>query len=281
MINSIPIISTVLFVICAIVVAKPLLAIWDRIALSYISDLSAMLAKLHVNPVVLTWTMRCWGMTVLTVIVFGFVLNIWPLAIAVAGILYVMPRIVLQYFVKRKRTLLRDQLVTSLSVMANSIRAGLSIEMAMEQAANETPEPLARELRRIIGEYNHGRPFVEAMDEAKQRLELPSFTLYASAVTTNKKRGGVITDTMERLRKSLIENQRLERKLEADTATGKMVINLLSLFPFIFMGFSYFANPTGTALMFGTFLGQLALVIVLILMFIGYRVGMKVMEIDF
>lgn len=241
-----------------------------------------MLAKLHVDPASLVFYERLWGLLALgTIIVVGIHFGMWPIVVAILGLLYFSPRIILQSLIRRRRTLLRDQLMPALSVIANSVRAGMTLEAAIETAAEETPEPLAKEFKRIAGEYRHGRSFVDAMEEAKQRLSLSSFTLFAASIITNKKRGGDISETLERLRRSLLENQRLERKLEADTASGIMVINLLSAFPFGFLLMAYGMNPEGTQLMFTTFLGQLAMFFVILLVAIGYRMGMKIMDIEF
>jgi len=282
LIDYYPFIGMPLFAVCAWLLAKPILAIWDSISSAYIKDMSRILAKLHIDPQVLVFYERLWGVLILTaIIVVGFYLGMWPIVCAILGVLYFSPRVILQSLIRRRQTLLRDQLLPALSVIANSIRAGLTIEAAVATAADETPDPLAKEFKRIAGEYRHGRSFVDAVEEAKKRLALSSFTLFAASMITNKKRGGDISDTIERLRKSLLENQRLERKLEADTATGVMVINLLSAFPVFFLLLAYFMNPAGTALLFTTFVGQLTLFFVILLVGIGYRIGMKVLSIDF
>ena len=72
-------------------------------------------------------------------------------------------------------------------------------------------------------------------------------------------RGGRITDALERISHSLQETQRIERKLEVDTASGKKVVYILTGFPLFFLGISYFMNPAGTATVFHSLLGQLIL----------------------
>jgi tight adherence protein B len=271
-----------LFMICAWLLANPILTIWDNFCTSYIEDLSQMLSKLQIDSGSLVFYERLWGILILgTIVVVGFYAGMWPIVFTIICLLYLSPRIILQTLIRQQQTLLRDQLLPSLSVIANSVRAGMTIEAAFEAAADETPDPLAREFKRIVGEYQHGRSFIDTVNDAKHRLLLPSFTLFAASIITNKKRGGDISETIERLRKSLLENQRLERKLEADTATGVMVINLLSLFPLGFLFFAYLMNPDGTTLLLTTFVGQLILCLVIVLVAVGYRIGMKIMNIDF
>ena len=78
-------------------------------------------------------------------------------------------------------------------------RAGLSLAQGLETVGKETSEPLAAEIRRVVREYKHGRPLAEALRAAKDRLNIDSFTLFASAVLVSLERGGRITDALERI----------------------------------------------------------------------------------
>ena len=84
-------------------------------------------------------------------------------------------------------------------------------------------------------------------------------------------RGGRITEALERISRSLQENQRLERKLEADTESGRKVVVMLAAFPAVFLGLFYFLNPEGTALLFTTILGQVVLVFVIVMVYAAVR----------
>jgi len=278
----IPNATTLLFAVSAALMYVPVLSAWDKVATRYIKDLYVLCDRLYFDTDKLPLYMRYWGILIIAVfVVFGPVLHLWPIMAATVYFIYIAPRLVLTYLVKRQRTILRDQLVSAITIMVNSARAGLSIEEATDSVAKESPAPLCKEFRRIVGEYRHGRPYNEALEDAKKRLDLTSFTLFTSALVTNKIYGGNVNVTLERLRKSLLENQRLERKLEADTASGQMVITVLALFPVGFFLFSYMMNPAGTKLLFTTIAGQVVVTLAMILVFIGYRWGQKILDIKF
>jgi tight adherence protein B len=205
----------------------------------------------------------------------------WPITAALLFLFYLIPKMILQYFVKRQKILLRDQLVTAMNIISNSVRAGLSLEESIRIVSGEIPEPLSNEFKRMTREHQRGVSFLHTLEDAKKRLDLPGFTLFVSALTANHQRGGKITDVLERLRKSLIENQRLERKLEAETASGNLVILILSVFPYGFLALSLMINYEPTLLLFTTFVGQILFSLVLILTYIGYRWGNKIMNIEF
>jgi len=276
------ILSTILFALAAGLGISFVIRVWDIFTTRYLGSFSTTCAMLYINSRYFTLYLRFWGLGLLLIfLVTGVTLSMWPITAALLFLFYVIPRVLLQYFVKRQKTLLRDQLVTAMNVISNSVKAGLSLEEAIRIASGEIPEPLSHEFKRITSEYQHGRSFLDTLDDAKKRMDLPSFTLFVSALTANHKRGGKITDVLERLRKSLIENQRLERKLEAETASGNLVILILSIFPYGFLALSFVINYEPTLLLFTTLIGQVLFSLVLILTYIGYRWGSKIMSIEF
>lgn len=272
------------FAAIAVGVALGLLAIlpfWDGIVTRYIGDITPQMQAIGLDTDDLPMYMRIWGATMAGVfILLWFVLGMWPCAIGATLFVYALPRILLEGAIRKRRTLLRDQLVGSGVALANSCRAGLSLPQAFDTVGREIQEPLATEFRRISRDYSAGRPFGEALNDVKLRLDLDSFTLFSSAILVCIRAGGNLTVALERISENLLENQRLERKLEADTQSGRSVVAMLVFFPWIFLGGFYLMEPQGTGLMFTTLPGQLVICVIGLLSYISYRWATKILEID-
>jgi tight adherence protein B len=202
------------------------------------------------------------------------------LAVPAVALVYVLPRLILHYLIGRRQTLLRDQVAGAAVLLANSTRASLTLAQGIESAGREAPEPLALELRRIALEYQRGRPLSEALRDAQRRLNLDGFTLLASALLTCLDRGSNVSEALERISKSLLEHQRLERKLDADTASGRRVVLLLGAFPVLFLGFFSLLDPVAIARLFDGVLGQLVLVVVGLLVYVGVRWALRIMRLE-
>ena len=255
--------------------------LWDRLTARYIRDLAPMLEALSINPANLPQLMRFWGVAMAASFLFiALALDMWPVAFIAVYLVYVAPRIYLHAQIARRMMLLRDQLVGTVTALANATRAGLSLAQGIDNVAAETPEPLATELHRISRDYRGGRPLAASLVDARARLKLDSFTLFASALLVSLERGGRITEALERISKSLQENQRLERKLEADTQSGKKVVVILAIFPFAFLVMFYFLNPEGTTLLFTTVLGQIVLLVVIMLVYFAVRWAQRILDVD-
>lgn len=237
---------------------------WDFVAGRFVSDQVRIARSLALDEARIQAALRLWGGAMLAnFLVVGVFLQMMPVAIGLGLLLLFAPRWILALIIRRRRELLRDQMVGLTRALANSARAGQSLTQALESVTNDSPFPLRGELERIVGEYHLGRPMAEALADGRQRLQLDSFSLFASSIIVSLQRGGRITEALERICRSLQENQRVERKLAAETASGWRVVLILTAFPFLFLiGFAIL-HPTGTALMFETLAGQVLLLVIL------------------
>jgi tight adherence protein B len=255
--------------------------VWDDVTSRYVADITPALDSLSLDHSELPKYLRIWGISLVAAFVFvAFVLQMPPVALAAVYLVYVSPRIILDIMIRRRRALLRDQMVAATIALANTSRAGLSLAQGLESIGTETPEPLATEVRRIVHEYKHGRPLSEAIRSTKERLKIESFTLFSAAILVCLERGGRITEALERISHSLQELQRIERKLEVDTASGTKVVYILTGFPVFFLGLSYVLNPEGTKMLLHSIAGQVVLLIVIAMCYFSFRWSQKILNIE-
>jgi len=254
---------------------------WTAIANAYVTDLVSRMKDLNIQRRNLDMYLYLWGISFIVVFLitwlfFGMLL----VALALMYPLSRAPRFVLEYLVERRQKLLRDQLVRAMTLMANGARANLSFPEMLALVADDSPEPLASEFRRILQEYEHGKTLCGALKSADARMKLPSFSLFAAAIEVCLQRGGRITQVMERIGRSLQEIQRLERKMEADTQAGKKVVVLLSAFPWIFLLVFYLLSPDMTGYLFSTIIGQGVLVLVGLLVYVSGKWTLRILKLD-
>ncbi|MFO0791946.1 MAG: type II secretion system F family protein [Pirellulales bacterium] len=275
------IISSLLVFVAVLLACQSGGSVWDTVTSRYVADITPMLDSLSIDHSTLPKYMRIWGISLVAAfVIVAFVLRMPPVALAAVYLVYVSPRIILDFMIRKRRAMLRDQMVAATIALANTSRAGLSLAQGLESIGDETPEPLSTELRRIVHEYRHGRPLSEAIRATKERLKIESFTLFAAAILVCLERGGRITDALERISHSLQELQRIERKLEVDTASGTKVVYILTVFPLLFLGISYVTNPEGTATLLHSISGQVIMLVVIALTYFSFRWSQKILAIE-
>jgi tight adherence protein B len=258
-----------------------ILPIIDTVAGKYISDLKPKLEQLYLPTEWLVPFLRIWTFALVGVpLAIALVLDQYFIAALFLYMIFISPREICNSTLRKTRMKLRDQLVPASTNFANAVRAVLSPAKALDSILPETPEPLARFFRRIMSDYQGGRPFAEALREVQQRVDLEAFTLFSSAILVCLERGGNLAEVLDRISKSLQENQRLERKRDADTASGAKTVRILAIMPFAFLFMFYAADPVGTGLIFTTTLGQVIFIIVLVLDYIAVRIARRILRLD-
>lgn len=254
--------------------------IWDKVTAKQIADLSPRMQELRLDRSALPRYLRWWGISMLVVFVFFTMRGMIPVGLTAVYMIYISPRLVLSSKIRRRSYLLRDQMVGASVALANATRAGLGISQGLATVAAEIDEPLATEFRRIVSDVEHGGVLRDALVSAKNRMQLDSFTLFASAVLVALERGGKLTEALEKISHSLQENQRLERKIEADTASGRQVVLILAAFPFLFLALFSFLEPEGVSYLFTTIAGQIIFVAIVVLVYLAVRWGNKILTVD-
>jgi len=277
---ALPLLSSALICLATLLGAFSLPRVWDRITHRYVADLLPIYRDLGYDEANIPTYLRWWGLAMFSTAIFLVVFQALPLAIPALGLLYVAPRLWLNWLIKRRQILIRDQLVGATVALSNTARAGMSIAQGFESICGDTPEPLSGEMRRIVGDVRGGLPLSDAITTAKNRLQVDSFTLFAASVLTCLERGGKLTQALERISMSLQENQRVERKLEANTASGRKVVRILAVFPVLFLGLFFVIYPEGTTMLFTSLPGQIVFMLVILLVIAGIRWASKIMALD-
>ena len=255
---------------------------WDSYTRRYIGDLRPRLMALGLDSQGVVRALRWWGVALFsTLLVFGVLAGMPPVALGLAYVVFVSPRFILDYLINRRRVKLRDQMVRVAASLANTARAGLALQQGLVTVAAETPQPLKTELKRIVRDYHAGRPLADSLREVERRLNLEAFTMFSSAILVCIERGGRVTFALDRISTGLQEMQRLERKLEADTAAGRKLAMLLGMFPLIFLLMFAVLDPISTWFLFDKTLGQFVLLGVGAMVYVAVRWCMVILRVDF
>jgi tight adherence protein B len=203
---------------------------------------------------------------------FGFCLLLDSLIFAVllSAALAVAPWYLIRRMAERHRQKIEDQLADAMVTLANGVRAGLSLVQALDILAAQCPRPINVEFHQIVAEYQLGKPLERTLKEAKDRLKSENFALFAAAMLASHESGGRLNETVERIAKSVLEMQRLERKVQSETAQARKSAVYMALAPAFILAAYYFVDPKNTPLLFVTVPGQILLAIALVLNVLAY-----------
>ncbi len=180
----------------------------------------------------------------------------------------------------RRREKIEDQLADAMVMFSASIRAGLSLAQALDLLAMECPKPIQQEFSQIIGEYKMGKPLERTLREAKERLRSENFALFAAAMLASRESGGRLNDTVERISRSVLEMQRLERKMQSETAQARKSALYMAVVPLLILVVYFFVAPGSTRDLFVTPLGQIVLSVAVVLNLVAYFWAVRILNAD-
>jgi len=197
-------------------------------------------------------------------------LNSLVFAMLVLVFLSAAPWYLLRRMAERHRQKIEDQLADAMVTLANAVRAGLSLAQSMDILAAQCPKPINAEFHQIVAEYNLGKPLERTLTEAKERLRSENFALFAAAMMASHESGGRLNETVERIAQSVLELQRLERKVLSETAQARKSAVYMAMAPAFILVVYYFVDPVNTTLLFTRMLGQVLLAIAVVLNAVAY-----------
>jgi len=167
----------------------------------------------------------------------------WIFALLAAGIGLCGPWFLLRRMADKHRERIEDQLADAMVSLSSAVKAGLSLAQALGVLADQSPKPIQAEFRRIVSEYEMGKPLDRTLEEARDRLKSENFALFAAALLASRESGGKLNETIERIARSIRELQRLERKIRSETAMARRSAVYMAIAPFFILIMYYFIDP--------------------------------------
>ncbi|NLY00291.1 MAG: hypothetical protein GXY83_29695 [Rhodopirellula sp.] len=234
-------------------------------------DLTDKLRRLRAPTRTVRRSLLLWMATIAVVFaVFWLLLGSPIFGALVSVFLAAGPWYLLRRMAERHRQKIEDQLADAMVTLANAIRAGLSLVQSLEILAAQCPKPINAEFHQIAAEYNLGKPLARTLSEASQRLRSENFALFAAAMMATHESGGRLNETVERIAESVLELQRLERKVMSETAQARKSAIYMAMAPAFILVAYWFVDPGNTALLFTTTVGQMMLAVAVLLNLAAY-----------
>jgi tight adherence protein B len=139
----------------------------------------------------------------------------------------------------RRRLVMQHQLPDTFYLLARSLRAGLSLEQAMENVADNGTQPLAAEFRRGIQQVKLGLTVPAALQGMAGRIHLPDFDVLVTIVTLHRHIGGNLMLLLDRVAGGTRDRNLFRGQFRAATALARITATCLALgAPVIFLGYA-------------------------------------------
>jgi tight adherence protein B len=146
---------------------------------------------------------------------------------------------------KGKRRIKRfvGQLGDTISLMANSLRAGYSLLQTMELVSRETKDPIGTEFRRVVREVGLGMSTEEAMLNMLRRVPSEDLDLLVTAINIQHEVGGNLAQILSTIGHTIRERVRIHGEIKVLTAQVQLSGYIISAMPIFLAGVIFLMNP--------------------------------------
>jgi tight adherence protein B len=179
------------------------------------------------------------------------------------------------------------QLPDTITLLANGLRAGSSFLQAVELVVRESRPPISTEFSRVIREVNLGLPFEQAMENMVRRVRSDDLELMATAINIQHSVGGNLAEILDSIAFTIRERIRIKGEIRTLTAQQRLSGYVVGFLPIGLAGFLFVAAPHFMDPMFakppeafGLPLGMVILFVGGFMMFIGFMLIRKIVDIE-
>jgi tight adherence protein B len=187
-----------------------------------------------------------------------------------------VPFLVLMNKRNRRQKLMADQLPDALDFLSRALRAGHSMSTGFQLMADELPEPISGEFRRVYEQTSLGASLEDALRAAVDRVDSTDFAFFVTAVLIQRQTGGDLSEVLGNIGAMIRHRVRLQQHVKAKTAEGRFTGYILAGFPAVMFVLSYCLNKEYAGRLLNQTIGIVMLSIAFALQLLGLFVIRKI-----
>ena len=234
-----------------------------------------------------------WAATPIVLVAVVFVLGLVfeglrnPVALVAAFLLGLwLPRVYLRRRQAQRLKLFAEQLPDTITLLANSLRAGSSFLQGMELVTREARPPISVEFERVVREMQLGMALHPALNNLVRRVASEDLELMVTAIQIQSQVGGNLATVLDAIAFTIRERVRIVGEIKTLTAMQRYSGYVITALPIglglILMVLSpqymnvMFENPPG---LFGLPMGVVFFLVGLVSMGLGYLLISRIVDI--
>ncbi len=182
---------------------------------------------------------------------------------------YRIPRLTVQILQSRRMKKYDSQIAGGLTMMSNSLRAGLSLQQCLAVVCTDAQPPLSQEFRLVQNEINLGSSLEEALRHLGERMPTKDTKIFVNSVLILRETGGNLTEIFDTIANTVHERKRVQQKIKTMTAEGETQAIILTILPFVLAIILNKLMPATFSLMYKTPIGWLLIIAMLLMDAVG------------
>lgn len=168
----------------------------------------------------------------------------------------------------------------ALDIIVRAIKSGLPLNDGIRLIANESPEPVRAEFRRIVDSQQLGLSIPDAALRMQETMPCPEAGFFGIVIQIQAQAGGNLSEALGNLSRVLRDRKKMKDKVQALSMEAKASAAIIGALPFIVAAMVYLTSPNYIMPLFTTNVGNLILGISGLWMLMGVLVMRKMMNFE-
>ena len=203
------------------------------------------------------------------------------LATAAAVTVALLPPLYVKSARAKRVVQFNNQLGDGLTLMANSLRAGLSFMQAAATLSKEMPPPLAVEFGRLLREIKLGVTTEESLQNMLERVDSRDLELLVTAIQIQRQVGGNLAEILDNIGETIRERIRLKNEVKTLTAQGRISGLIIGILPLLIIAAVSLINPGYMLTLLTHPVGPFLLLFALCSELVGLALIRRIVSIDY
>lgn len=190
-----------------------------------------------------------------------------------------IPMLIVNFLVSRRIKNYQGQMVDALQLLANGVRAGLSVPQSVGLVVDEMPAPVSEEFNIILQQNRIGVPLEECFENLAKRVPTEDNDMFVASMNILRETGGNLAEVFDTIVSVIRERIRLQQKISAFVAQGLFQGMTIFSMPFVITALYAASDPESIKRLFTHPLGIILAIVALALNLTGGYIILKIVRI--
>jgi tight adherence protein B len=174
-----------------------------------------------------------------------------------------------------------EQFPEAIDLLSRALRAGHALTTGLAMVADELPDPMGGEFRRLHDQQTFGLPLPDALKSFALRVPLIDVRFFVTAVLTQRDAGGNLSELLDNLAAIIRDRFRVRRQVRIISAHGRITGWVLGgLAPALVLVFMYIM-PQNYASFYRDPIGLRMIAVAVLLQLVGIAIIRKIVDIEY
>lgn len=173
-----------------------------------------------------------------------------------------------------------NEFPNALDIIVRAVKSGLPLNDGIRLIANESPEPVRTEFRRIVEAQQLGLSTPDAALRMGETMPCPEAGFFGIVIQIQQQAGGNLSEALGNLSRVLRDRKKMKAKVQALSMEAKASAVIIGALPFIVAFLVYLSSPNYIMPLFTTSTGHLILLVSGVWMAIGIFVMRSMMNFE-